>query len=158
MNTKQVMCAVLAICCGAGFCGCGKPLSEPDPADFSGMLTELTTEAPPQETTTTADPYLSRTADTRSGGKLIHGVPHISQIDSYLTACETLSAVELLQYYGIEISPEEFIDLYLPVTDYPQWQASDNQLHGESPWEYFLGDPMAADAYGCYNTVIAAAL
>ena len=146
MKAKNLFCVISALCC-TGFCGCGKPIQQPGEDEFSVALQEITTD----DTSSDAGAEVENIT-------LIPGVPHYSQSESYLTACETLAAVSLLQFYGIEISPDVFIERYLPVTDYPHWEASDNQLHGESPWEYFIGDPMAQDAYGCYNTVIAQAL
>ena len=147
MNSKKLFCVLSALCC-TGFCGCGKPIPSPPENEFSVALQEVTSD---EDTSSDEDAEVETIT-------LIQGVPHYSQTESYLTACETLAAVSLLQFYGIALSPDDFIEKYLPVADYPHWEASDNQLHGESPWEYFIGDPMAQNAYGCYNTVIARAL
>ena len=156
VNTAFLKRFCAAACAGillGSLSACGEPITSPDPAAFS--ITEVTAET---TITTEATTARYRTEDTVNNGKIIQNVPHYSQLESYLTACETLAAVSLLQYYDIEITPDEFIGKYLPVADYPHWEAYDNQLHGESPWQYFLGDPMAQNAYGCYNTVIAKAL
>lgn len=88
---------------------------------------------------------------------IIHGLKHFDQSSGYYTACESLSAVSLLQFYNIRIEPGEFISRYLPVADYPVRQA-DGQLHGESPWDYFIGDPMKSNGYGCYSGAIKKAM
>ena len=41
-------------------------------------------------------------------------VPYISQEGSFPNGCESVSAVMLLRYYGFDITPDEFIDSYLP--------------------------------------------
>lgn len=84
---------------------------------------------------------------------IIRGVPHLDQSTGYATACESLAAVSLLQYYGSEVTPSSFIRQYLPVAPYP---AADQNgiLHAESPWDYFIGDPLKTNGYGCYSTAI----
>lgn len=42
--------------------------------------------------------------------KKIIQVPHINQTEKYPTGCESISAVMLLQYLGIDITPERFIE------------------------------------------------
>lgn len=87
----------------------------------------------------------------------IENVPHYYQMDKFPTGCESVAAVSLMQFYGISISVEEFIDGYLPMADIP-CTGDDGLLHGESPWEYFIGDPRLAYSYGCYSTVILRAM
>ena len=36
--------------------------------------------------------------------------------------------------------------------------ASVSELHGASPWEFFIGDPRDAGGFGCYNTAIVKAI
>lgn len=92
-----------------------------------------------------------------SGSYLIQGVPHYNQKKSYPTGCESVAAVSLMQYYGIDISIHEFIDDYLPKAGLPVSRGSDT-LYGESPWKYFIGDPKAEDGCGCYAPVIVGAV
>ena len=40
-------------------------------------------------------------------------VPYIDQTKDYPTGCESISAVMLLAYLGISVSPDEFIEYYL---------------------------------------------
>ena len=88
---------------------------------------------------------------------LIRGLTHYDQSSGYATACESLAAVSLLRFYDIAIDPGEFITKYLPVADYPV-RGADGLLHGESPWEYFIGDPMKSNGYGCYSGAIIKAM
>lgn len=88
---------------------------------------------------------------------IIRGIPHYNQKENYPTGCESVAAVSLMQYYGIDISIHEFIDDYLPKAGRPVSRGSDT-LYGESPWEYFIGNPRAADGCGCYAPVIVNAM
>jgi len=150
---KAAQCGfgILLLCCM--LTGCGKEtVSLTEPADPETEITEITTTAAAEKEPS----YLCYVKNLDGNGKLIASVPHFTQTETYLTACESLAAVSMLRYYGVSITPEEFIEQYLPVTDYPMWSPEDNLLHGEHPQKYFLGDPMAADGYGCYNGPIAA--
>jgi len=152
-----MLLGLLAISCF--FAGCGAGGENSSSSAQQTETTELTqaTTAESSETIITEkteSPYIQNVKEMENNGKLIAGVPHYSQKNSFLTACETLAAVSALQYYGIDIMPEEFIEKYLPIADYPRWDETDGELHGEDPHAYFLGDPMAIDAYGCYNGAI----
>ena len=43
-------------------------------------------------------------------------VPYIDQTKEWPTGCESVSAVMLLQYLGMDISVEQFVDFYLEKT------------------------------------------
>lgn len=77
-------------------------------------------------------------------------VPYISQQD-YPTGCESISAVMLLQYWGIDITVDEFIDGYLECGE-TRWE--DRELIGPSPNDKFVGNPKENSGYGCYAPVI----
>ena len=82
--------------------------------------------------------------------KFIDDVPHIYQKDpnSYFpSGCESVSAVMVLQYWGSNISVEEFVDIYLD-------KAPRDNFH---PDIAFGGNPRYND-YGCYAPVIKKAL
>ena len=89
-------------------------------------------------------------------GKYLSDVPHIYQEDKYPTGCESVSAVSLLQYHGCAITVEDFIDNYLPKTDYPYYEG--NKMFGDNPWDAFIGDPYSSSGYGCYSTAIVKAM
>ena len=154
-----------AACCTALLCfGCGtdsdgilRPISTGSSTETTANMAETTaavTETTAAETTTTAgDDSVTRSGDLC----LIEGVPHLAQSQTYATACESLAATELLQYYGYDIDVDTFIEQYLPVADYPE-QGEDGVLHAESPWNYFIGDPSRSNGYGCYSGAIETAV
>lgn len=84
---------------------------------------------------------------------IISDVPHFFQKGSYPTGCESVSAVSLMNYYGIDITVDEFIDNFLPCSELP-YLGEDGSKYGESPWFSFIGDPRSANGYGCYAPVI----
>ncbi len=117
--------------------------------------TAVTTTTKPVETTTVPLPVWDENLeiDEEKEKIVIQGVPHFTQFSQYLTACESLATCSLLQYYGIDMTPDVFLDGYLPVSDYPE-KDSDGELHAEHPANAFIGDPMKGDAFGCYNSAI----
>ena len=86
--------------------------------------------------------------------KLIEA-PYLDQSDSYPTGCECVSAAMLLQYLGVDISPEGFIERYIPAAAF---ERRGGELWGPDPREYFCGSPYAEDGMGCYAPVIRRAL
>ena len=79
----------------------------------------------------------------------------IDQTAEWPTGCESVSAVMLLQYLGVEISVDEFIKEYLPCRPFED-QAG--KLIGADPRREFAGSPYDPDSMGCYAPVIRAAL
>lgn len=71
------------------------------------------------------------------------------------TGCEAVSAVMVLNYYGVDITPEEFINAYLPKE---QFYYIGNTLYGPNPEEKFAGDPFKKSSLGCYPPVIVQAI
>lgn len=78
-------------------------------------------------------------------------VPYLSQEGILPTGCEATSAAMVLNYWGVDISPEAFADA-LPC-DYLFWE--DGKLYGPDPNEYFVGSPFDPNGYGCFAPVIA---
>lgn len=72
--------------------------------------------------------------------------PYISQLGTYPTGCEAVSAVMALQHLGIDITVDEFIDRYLDLGTEP-WTAEDGTMYGGDPWETFLGNPREASGW-----------
>ena len=66
--------------------------------------------------------------------------PFIDQREKYPTGCESVTAVMALQYAGVDVTVEEFIDGYLPQGEAPHQDAT-GAVVGPSPWEVFLGSP-----------------
>lgn len=93
-----------------------------------------------------------------AGSNEIHMIdaPFIGQMELYPTGCESTSAVMALQYFGIEISVDDFIDNYLDLGTAPY--EYDGLLYGDSPWDCFLGSPYEDSGWGCYSSVIHRAL
>lgn len=83
--------------------------------------------------------------------------PFIDQRDKYPTGCESVTAVMALQYAGVDITVEEFIDNYLPQGNAP-YTREDGTLVGADPWKVFLGSPYEESGWGCYAPVITEAL
>lgn len=79
--------------------------------------------------------------------KIIQNVPFISQIGTYPTGCESVSTVMALQYAGVDMTVDTFIDDYLDKKAYPF-----------NPNETFGGDPRSGSGFGCYAPVIKKAL
>ncbi|MCQ2408533.1 MAG: C39 family peptidase [Oscillospiraceae bacterium] len=136
---------------------CGEPIIKEESAPAILITTTVPETTVEQTTTMTVDPAWQENALSNyagMGGNVIQNVNHYTQFDSYFTACESIAAVTLMQYFGIKITLDEFIDNYLPMTDYPA-QGADGALHGESPYDYFIGNPRDAAGFGCYSTAIA---
>ncbi|MQM72662.1 MAG: hypothetical protein DUD26_02130 [Eubacteriaceae bacterium] len=86
-------------------------------------------------------------------------VPLIDQTDRWPTGCESVSAVMVLKYLGIDISVDRFIQDFLPKR--PMYLTKSAALVGDvcigtgpDPDEYFAGDPYSEAAFGCYPGVI----
>lgn len=90
------------------------------------------------------------------GPATIKGVPIISQFPDYPTGCETISTIMALNYFGEDISADEFIDEHLAMSD--KFYYENGVKYGPSPYEYFIGNPKNSHSYGCMATVIEKAL
>lgn len=80
--------------------------------------------------------------------KIIPNVPFISQVFKYPTGCESVSTVMALQYAGVDMTVENFIDNYLD-------KGSNKSF---DPNVCFGGNPYSTSGYGCYSPVIKKAL
>lgn len=82
----------------------------------------------------------------------IEDVPMLSQGETYPSGCESVSSTMLLNYYGFDITTDEFIDEYLPMA------ILENNYKGEliAPDTYsaFIGSPYSEAALGCFPPVI----
>lgn len=87
--------------------------------------------------------------------KKILSAPYIDQSVKYPTGCESVSAVMLLQYVGVPITVDEFIEKYLEKCEFEE---REGQLFGADPNQYFCGSPYDNDSFGCYAPVICRAL
>ena len=83
-------------------------------------------------------------------------VPYISQEGSFPNGCESVSATMLLRYYGFDITPDKFIDSYLPCEPV---RISWGTRYGPNPKLVYAGDPRSdSDGYGCFAPVIVKAM
>lgn len=80
----------------------------------------------------------------------ILNVIYINQ-DKYPTGCESVSVVMALNYMGVNITVDEFIDYYL---DMDSLEEIDNIYYGENPNNYFIGNPREKSGLGCYAPCI----
>jgi len=71
------------------------------------------------------------------------------------TGCESVSTVAILNHLGIEITPEHFIEEFLPKKSFYR---SAGNVYGPDPNEYFAGDPFQRSSLGCFPNVIVKAL
>lgn len=75
--------------------------------------------------------------------------------DGIPTGCEAVSAVMVLNYYGVDITAEEFINAYLPMGDFYK---EGDVVYGPNPEEKFAGNPFVSSSLGCYPPVIVQAI
>jgi len=84
-------------------------------------------------------------------------VPFINQTIKYPTGCESVSAASVLQYYGIGISVDDFIDNFLSKTELEVIgynRQGDKILSGKHPNDSFIGNPKSSYGLGCYERTI----
>lgn len=86
-------------------------------------------------------------------GSVILDVPYIDQRAKWPNGCESVSTVMALQYAGVDISVDSFIDNYLDMCELPYFDENGRRW-GYSPNDYFLGDPRASTGLCCYAPVI----
>ena len=93
---------------------------------------------------------------TAVSSRQVLDAPYLSQED-YPTGCESVAAVMALQYWGVDLTVEEFIDGYLPLGDAPHTDSAGHFV-GCDPRKAFPGDPREETGWGCYSPVIEKAL
>ena len=100
----------------------------------------------------------AKAAAEKTGATLpfLPNVPYINQRMDYPTGCESVSAVMALQYAGVDITVDTFIDDCLDTGERPAYE--DGVRYGCDPWEAFPGDPRSSSGYGCFSPVIERAL
>ncbi len=82
-------------------------------------------------------------------------VPYLDQSRCAPTGCESVTAVMLLRYLGVDVDVDTFLDQYL---DRAAFETIDGVLYGPHPAEAFAGDPRDPESMGCYAPVIRRAL
>lgn len=81
--------------------------------------------------------------------------PYIDQTARWVNGCESVSAVMLLQYLGLDVDPDTFIARDLRCE--PFWQ-EDGVRCGPDPHFVYPGDPHDQTGCGCYAPCICRAL
>ncbi len=89
--------------------------------------------------------------------KVLLDVPYINQTKDYINACESISTVMALQYLGIDITVDDFINKYLDKGEIP-YHDKDGGYWGSNPWQVFPGNPTDETGWGCYAPVIVNAI
>ena len=82
-------------------------------------------------------------------------VPHIKQTEEWPSGDECICAVMYLQYLGIRISVNEFIDFFLPQG---RMRRKEGRLEGCDPETEFAGCPYEKNSFGCYQGVVIKAM
>ena len=83
-------------------------------------------------------------------------VPYLSQENTMPTGCELVSATMVLQYYGYDITADDFVDNYVDTT--PITYTDDGTMIAPDPNDAFVGNPREYASYGCYAPVVAKAM
>ena len=83
--------------------------------------------------------------------KTLISVPYIDQSVKYPTGCESVSTVMLLQFLGVSITVDEFIENDL---EKEAFETCNGELFGPDPRECFVGSPYDEESFGCYAPVI----
>ncbi len=83
---------------------------------------------------------------------IIEEVPFYMQNDIAINGCESVATVSALQYLGVDISINEFIDNYLE-TRY-MYKGDDGNLISFNPEEYYVNSPYAKNGWYCFDKVI----
>lgn len=80
----------------------------------------------------------------------------ICQYPELPTGCESVSATMLLQFYGEDVTAEEFAGNWLECSaDFYNVNGTD---YGPDPHKVFAGDPFSEYSYGCYADPIVDAI
>lgn len=88
--------------------------------------------------------------------KKIINVPAICQYPELPTGCESVAATMVLQYYGENVTAQEFASNWLSCSE--NFYKSNNELYGPDPDEFFAGNPFSENSYGCFASVIVKAI
>lgn len=118
------------------------------------VLTTTTTARKTRTTTQTAKPRPSVNIDTL--GSHIIDAPILAQKPHFPSGCEAVSAVMLLNYWGETITPDRFIDDWLPKST--RFYTQNGRYYGPDPYKCYVGDPRTSQGYGCMAPVIERAI
>lgn len=88
--------------------------------------------------------------------KLLTDIPFISQLGTYPTGCESVSATMVLQSLGWTGTVDDFIAV-LPKGPTP-CPMPDGSYTGPDPREVFPGDPYSTNGWGCFAPCLMTAI
>lgn len=94
--------------------------------------------------------FIKQNTTTVISGEYVINMEGYNQ-DTIPTGCESVSAAVVLNYLGIQISPDEFIDRFLPKQEF---YMIGEDLYGANPEENFVGNPYVTGSLGCFPPVI----
>ncbi len=97
---------------GIGRSSLGEETVSETASETAPIVKPMSTTAPVERAAPAIPKKLTQPKPSITPTKLLN-VPFIDQRKKYPTGCESISAVMALQYLGISISPETFIDNYL---------------------------------------------
>ena len=80
-------------------------------------------------------------------------VMEFCQYTDYPTGCESVSLYMLLNYYGVNVTVDQIIDL-MPMGAQP-YDDENGVRHGANPEREFVGDPRKQISYGVFNRPVA---
>lgn len=83
-------------------------------------------------------------------------IPAICQYPGLPTGCESVAASMVLQYYGEDITAEEFAAVWLTCSD--DFYTEGQREYGPDPKKVFVGNPFSKYSYGCYAGPIVTAV
>ncbi len=83
-------------------------------------------------------------------------VPTICQYPALPTGCESVAATMVLQYYGVDVSAEDFARYWLHSS--MNFYTKEGKLYGPDPNKVFAGDPFHKNSYGCFADPIVSAI
>lgn len=76
----------------------------------------------------------------------------LGQYPTLPTGCEVTAAATVLRFYGADITPLQFSEMYLAHNG--DFYYADGVLRGPDPRKVFAGDPREKNSYGCFAPVI----
>lgn len=94
--------------------------------------------------------YQPNPMDTFINNAQIIDVPFIDQRMLYPTGCESVSTTTVLQYYGIDITVDDFIENHLVKADLKivGYKRGKTIFSSEHPNRAFIGNPKSANGLG----------
>ena len=88
--------------------------------------------------------------DIKERTKII-SIPLLSQYPTLPTGCESVTAVMALNYFGDNITSEEFAENWLVKSSL---YTKNNKIYGSHPNVSYIGNPFTNYGFGCYSPVI----